>query len=400
MKTIKLSLSLIFLLVYALDGVGQDSVWNKSYDFGIYNHYDLRNSSQNVISTYRVLNDGIDSLVISKMNPKIGNIANAVSNFALNYLAMIWSHELGHSLKAREVGGKFNIHNFGLPIPYTTVDLPEDIALINEAAFVTAGFEVNYLNTRKLQAQFIKQNGLWNEDLSLAFANRLMYPIYTSLVVPIDPEDTTAWNNPGGDPMYYTLLVFRNYSNEKVFMPDGEVNPELVKFYNQSNIFGSFFQLLDPQFYREVGAALGKGSKTRRPIFLLGDHNTGWTYGTLFNTSPLGYELYFQNYVHYKQNQFGLYFKYGRPYKNLGMGISMNDAIKFKKFQSDILIEAWQQDIFGTGASAEMKGIWKVNDYFGVNLTLGYKTKGYVMGKQLNDGFNIGLGLNLCNPYY
>lgn len=78
--------------------------------------------------------------------------------------------------------------------------------------------------------------------------------------------------------------------------------------------------MLDPQFYREVGAAFGKSSKIRRPVFLIGDYRNGWTYGTLFNASPLGYELYFQNYIHYKNNQYGLYVKYGRPFKNIGLG--------------------------------------------------------------------------------
>lgn len=395
MKSIKPALSLVFLFAFVLYGWGQDSLWQRTYDFGIYNNHDLRNSSVNAISTYRLINDGFDAAIFSKMNPKAGKITKGVFNFATIYLTMLWSHEFGHSIRARQVGGKFNIHNFGLPVPYTTADLPDDISLLDEAVFVTAGFEVNYLNVRNLQSQFIKQNGLWNEDLSLSFANRLMYPIYTTLIVPIDPEEQNVWVETAGDPVHYILPVFRNYANDQVFLEDGAVNPKLVKLYNQATIFASFFHLLDPQFYREIGASFGNADKIRKPVFLIGDYNNGWTYGTLFNASPLGYELYMQNYLHLKGNQYGLYLKYGRPFKNIGLGLSMNDIIKLEKFSADALLELWQQDIFGNGVSAEISGLWQVSERFGLHFNIGYKTDGYLLGKQMDEGFNFGIGFSM-----
>ncbi|KAA3641568.1 MAG: hypothetical protein DWQ02_00345 [Bacteroidetes bacterium] len=395
MKRIKFALILVFLITIGYDGFGQDSLWQRTYEFGIYNNYDLRNSSTNAISAYRLLNDGMDAAVFSKMDSKVGEISKGVFNFATIYLTMLWSHEFGHSIRAKQVGGKFNIHNFGLPVPYTTADLPEDIELLDEAIFVTGGFEVNYLNVRKLQSQFVRQNGLWNEDLSLSFANRLMYPIYTTLIVPIDPEEGNVWIETAGDPVHYILPVFKKYSNDQVFMEDGTVNPELVKLYNQASIFASFFHLLDPQFYREIGASFGNADKIRRPVFLIGDYNNGWTYGTLFNASPLGYELYMQNYINLKGNQFGVYLKYGRPFKNVGLGFSMNDVVKSEKFNADILLELWQQDIFGNGISAEVSGLWMLSERFGLNVNVGYKTEGYVLGKQMGSGLNLGVGFSM-----
>jgi len=307
---------------------------------------------------------------------------------------MIWSHEFGHSIRAEQVGGHFNIHDFGLPKPSTTVDLPADISLENEAIFVTAGFEVNYLNVRAVQAQFVRQNGLWNTDLGFSFANRLMYPIYTTFVTPTDPEDPNVWIETAGDPVHYILPVFKNYSNGAVFMSDSTVNPDLVKFYNQATILGTFFHLLDPQFYREVGATFGNSSKIRRPIFLIGDFENGWTYGTLFNASPLGYELYLQNYIHIQGNQFGLYLKFGRPFKNLGLGLSMNDYFTYKKLRSDVVLEFWQEDLFGNGIWVETKTSIILSKIFGLNFNIGYKTEGYVLGKQLNAGMNLGLGIS------
>ena len=394
MKILKSIFCLILFTTILNSGYSQDTLWQKTYRFGAFNNYDLRNSSTNAISTYRLLNDGFNEGIASKMNPKVANISKGIFNFATGYLTMLWSHEFGHSLRAKQVGGKFNIHNVALPFPYTTMDLPEDVSLIDEALSVTGGFEVNYLNIRNIQAQFIRQNGTWNEDLSLSFANRLMYTVYTSFVTPIDPKDANVWIETAGDPVHYILPVFKNYSDGQVFTDDETVNPELVSFYNEATIFATFFQLLDPQFYREVGAAFGDADKIRRPNFLIGDYENGWTYGTLFNPSPLGYELYLQNYIHVKGMQFGVYAKYGRPYKNMGLGLSMNDALKFDKFRSDILVELWDQDIFGKGVSVELDTELMIADNWGINFNWGYKTKGYVLGKQLEAGFNAGIGVS------
>ena len=376
---------------------GQDTLWQRTYDFGIYNNYDLRNSSTNFIGTYRLINDGLNSLVDAKLKnkPTAANVTKGIANFATNYLTMLWSHEMGHYLRAKQVGGHFNIHNFGLPVPDATADLPADISLIDEAMFVTGGFEVNYLNVRRLQSEFVRQNGLWNEDLSLSFANRLMYPIYATLIVRVNPEDQNVWIETAGDPVHYILPVFKNYSDDQVFMSDGTVNPELVSFYNQASIFATFFNLLDPQFYREVGATFGNTAKTRRPLFLIGDYHNGWTYGTSFNASPLGYELYMNNYIHLKNRQFGVYFKYGRPFKNLGLGLSMNDVISSPNLNANVLVELWQQDIFGKGISGEINGKWKFSKHLGLNFNAGYKTKGYVLGKQIGKGLNIGAGISI-----
>ena len=91
--------------------------------------------------------------------------------------------------------------------------------------------------------------------------------------------------------------------------------------------------------------------------------------------------------------QYGLYLKYGRPFKNNGLGFSMNDVIKFDKFRSDFLLEIWQQDIYGNGISAEFNCQWKVSEMIGINFNLGYKTNGYLLGKLIDSGLNLGAGI-------
>ena len=391
----------LFLMVLAIPDIkSQDSLWVREYQFDIYNQYDLRNSSTNAISVNRVLHDLYRKNVKAKMNDKLGKVTYGIYSFATTFLTMLWSHEFGHSLRAKQIGGEFRIHNVNLPIPYTTMHLPSDVGYMDEALSVTGGFEVNYLTVRKIQSEFIAQNGIYNEDLAFSFANRILYPLYTTFIVRINPNEPDVWINTAGDPVHCALPVFKNYSNNTAIMPDTTVNPDLVKFYNQSALLASFFNLLDPQFYSEVGATFGKSSKTRRPKFLIGNYENGWTYGTLFNVSPLGYELYMNNYLHVKGNHFSFYAKYGNPFKNNGAGVRWDNAVERPELKLSLGIDLWDQDIFGKGIAGECEARYNVSNNIALNMSLGYKTEGYILGKQIDSGVNFGGGIIITANYF
>lgn len=277
--------------------------------------------------------------------------------------------------------------------------LPSDINLTNESLSITGGFEVNYLSVQNIQRKFIVRNSLYNEDLAFGFANRLMYPLYTSVIVRINPEDKDVWVNTAGDPVHFILPVFKKYSDNQVFLPDSTVNPDLVSFYNQATLFASFINLLDPHFYKEVGASFGNADKIRRPKFLIGNYQTGWTYGTMFNTSPLGYELYMNNYVHINEKKFVLTYKYGNPYKNNGLTLGWQNIIESEKVLLSSFIDVWDQDLFWKGVAVDLGLSYKISNKMGIDLTTGYKTQGYVLGKQLDEGLNVGLGFVYYGKY-
>lgn len=400
MKSNRSLVWVIFMWLFSFHALnGQDSLWIRDYHLGVYNHFDLRNTSSNAMALHAVVNDLFRKEVKSRMGPKLGNISYGLFSFASTYLSLIWSHEFGHSLRAKQVGGYFKIHNFGLPIPYTTMHLPDDIGLIDEALSVTGGFEVNYLSVQNLQRKFISRNGLYNEDLAFSFANRLMYPLYTTLIVPIDPDDKNVWIETAGDPVHIILPVFKNYSNNQVLLPDSTVNPELVKLYGRGALFATFFNLLDPQFYREFGGTFGKKDKIRTPIYILGDHRTGWTYGTMFNTSPLGYELHLNNYIHVKENMFVLTIKHGFPFRNNGLGLGWQDIVDHDHVSLSAFMDLWDQDFFGKGMALDLYLDYKVTKKIGVHLSLGYKSEGYLLGRQLDAGLNTGLGIIYFGSY-
>jgi hypothetical protein len=62
-------------------------------------------------------------------------------------------------------------------------------------------------------------------------------------------------------------------------------------------------------------------------------------------------------------------------------------------------IDIWNQDIFGKGIACEVSLDYKIIEKLGIHLDLGYKTEGYVLGKQTNAGVNAGFGLRYYASY-
>jgi hypothetical protein len=57
--------------------------------------------------------------------------------------------------------------------------------------------------------------------------------------------------------------------------------------------------------------------------WMLGDGAVRWMYSTLFNPSPLGFELYLYQHVRLGDVPLSLYLKYGRPFDNYGVGLGV-----------------------------------------------------------------------------
>ena len=66
---------------------------------------------------------------------------------------------------------------------------------------------------------------------------------------------------------------------------------------------------------------------------------------------------------------------------------------------ASIILEGWDQDIFGMGLATETSFEFHLSQYIGLMFNAGYKTKGYVMGKQIAEGFNGGVGMVFKTNY-
>jgi hypothetical protein len=390
---------LLLLPFYSFAQENVDSSFHRHYEIGIGNSYDLDNVSRNGLTTYKLVQDVYSKGIQPKLPKVVGNVIGGVWSFAFTYLSMIWPHEFGHVLRARQVGGNFKIHNISLPIPYTTMHLPEDVSFQDRALSVIGGFEINYLTSRRIQDDFYEYNGLYNDELALAFVHKLMYPIYVSLIVRQDPNLQETWINTAGDPVHYIMPVWQRYSNDEIFISDGSVHPGLVDFYGQSAILATFLQLLDPAFYKQASASFGQVSKGKRPWYIIGNDHNGWSYGTGFNTSILGYEVFLNNYLKLNDRLFVVRLKTGRPFKNNSITISSPNIYTSEKMKLGALLEVWDQDIFGKGFMINSDFSYSVYKKMDLNVQLGYKTEGYTMGKSVEDNFIgwVGLKYNVNN---
>lgn len=364
------------------------------YEFGGAPNYDLNNVAINGLTAYKLSQDAFTYGIRPCLPKKVGKVAAGIWSFSTTFLAMIWSHEFGHSMRARQIRGQFNIHNFAVPFPYATMDLPADASFMDRAISVTGGFEVNYMTSKIIQDDFYAYNGLHNDQLALGFAHRMMYPIYVSFVAPQDPKKKETWIETAGDPVHYTMPVWQEFSDNEVFNADSTVNNSLVQFYGQSALFSTFWNLLDPMFYKEAAALAGDVVHGKKPWYIVNRENIKWTYGTMFNTSPLGYELFLNNYVKVKEYLWVLRLKFGRPFDNNSVVVESPNLIKNKWLILGGYVEYWNQDRYGQGMMISSKANFMLKEKVGLVTQIGYKTKGYSLGRNIDQGFFGWFGVN------
>lgn len=94
-------------------------------------------------------------------------------------------------------------------------------------------------------------------------------------------------------------------------------------------------------------------------------------------------------------NQFyHVYFKYGFPFKNYGLGVSVPDLVRIKRFNLLGQVDFWSQDHYGNGIALSSTSRFEVAKGFNILAQIGYKTKGYIVGKTTKDGIFGYIGLN------
>ncbi len=394
--TLVLALAAFALAPAAAPAAGQTS--DREYTLVVAADHDLVMPATAGITAFRAAQDAFTYGIGPRLPEGVAGIAGGVWAFATTYLALIWSHEFGHVLRADQVGGEFRIHDIGLPIPYTTMHLPDGLPLDREALTVTAGFEVNALSARMLRQDFFRRDGLANGDLSLAFAHRMMFPLYTSLITPHDPADPVTWTETSGDPVHFILPVWENYSGGAAIAGDGSVEKGLVDFYNRAALYGLVWNLLDPTFYQQLLANFADVSDATRPWWAVDTGSFAWTWSTLFNASPLGYELYLNQHVRLRDRVFTVYGRTASPYHARGLGLLAPDIVRAAPLGIGLSLEVWDQALYGTGWSATGRAGYRVAPNFDVALELGWKDTGYVLGRPVESGALMALGVTYVRP--
>ncbi|UCH63636.1 MAG: hypothetical protein JSU77_04105 [Fidelibacterota bacterium] len=346
------------------------------------------------------LNKAIQDLYLKGIGPRLPEkVQPFVETFWSVYgtfLCSLWPHEFGHWARAQQVGGNFIIQSFGLPFPRAKMDVPASLSPQEEALPSIGGHEINYLMMRQTHLDFYSKDFSYALDIVHAFIQQVYYPVYAFMIAPADPEEPSTWTDTRGDPVESALIVYQNYTNRDAIRGDGSVDPELVSYYREAVYLSVLWTLLDPMLYQSTkafGADMEQDYGLMTP-WMLGDENESWTWGTQFNPSPLGYELYFNNYLRLRQKLYAFYIKTGRPYKNIGIGIQAPSLIETGNLTLGAACDLWNQDIHGKGAAVSLDIKYQFYEGFGLLLRGSWKDDGYLVGRRLEQSVALFAGVS------
>ncbi|MFN3426892.1 MAG: hypothetical protein ACK41G_04885 [Candidatus Thermochlorobacter sp.] len=369
-----------------------EKTYHRAYSLLYAIKYDVLNSTENIRTGLKMYSDVYHKLLEPHIkNEIVRNITSFTWIFLGKWFSLLWPHEFGHVLRTNQVGGTFSFVRMQFPGIISNLELPNNATFEDKILAVNGGFEANFVISRDIQSDFFRYNGLWNDEYGIAFGNRITYSLYTYLFAFQNPKDRRTWELEEGDPVNFTKLVWEKGGRE-VFNSDGTVNEDLVNFYNYAGVLSVLWNLVDINFYKQVVAFFGNQLEGQNP-FWLGSETFAWSYGTLFNASVLGAELYFYNYLKTGKHIFNVYLKYGFPFRNYGLGITAPDIHIFEKFVLTPQIDLWSQDYYGNGLALTSNFGFNIFDRLDVIGQIGFKTKGYLAGKIIGEGIFGYLGL-------
>lgn len=359
---------------------------------------DLRLVSRNATSLHLAANDLFHRGVAPALPDLVGRIGGEVWSFFWTYFFTIWPHELGHSMRAREIGGRFNIHDFALPVPRTTMTMPTDASAFDSALVSAAGFEINTLMALQQRRDFYLRGEAAADTLAHALLQRSFFAIYTA-IFSAQPDEPDTWIHTRGDPVHIVLPAYQHHTGRPPVDANGRVDPALSQLYKETALLGLLWPLLDP-FTLDAGKAMftGRSSTVLRSSALVGDRDNGWTFGTNFIPSPLGYELHLANYLWLSGLFIEIDAHYGRPAHNIGAGFSIPSLYERGRVTLGLGAEMWDQMGFGTGGAVSASVAVDLGGGFGLASEIRAKSSGYTLGAPIDSGATFFLSATFA-PY-
>ena len=353
---------------------------HRQYDLVYASGYDLRTFSVAGPTLNRMTQD----VYLYGIAPHLGKTADGILGTAwsafFTYTTMLWPHEFGHWSRANQVDSQFIFHNAMPILPRTTVQMPASATTADSALLSVGGFEVNSLVARQTQLDFYRRDGAWSDDLAHGLLNEMFFPLYAGLF-PARAKLPITWEQTRGDPVHFVLPVYERHTNRPAVMANGEVDPELVRLYRESVLLSVGWALLDPGMAQQGLAFFDSGFASRDAWTAIRTDHFRWTWGTQFNPSPLGYELYLSNYLGIEDRTFEVAVKVGRPFKNRGVRIHVPDLYDTDHLRLGAEAELWDQDVHGFGVLFAGEGEVRLKNGLGLIGWLGYKDEGYVLGR-------------------
>lgn len=330
-------------------------------------------------------------------NKTVGSITSELWSIFWTYMSTLWPHEMGHWMRAPQVGGRFNFKNYSLPVPHTTMDMPDDSSYLDHALVSVAGFEVNSIMARINQFEFYESQSTQSYYAVHGLLQKTFFPIYSAMF-PSDPDDPQTWTNTRGDPAFFAVNSYQHIFEKEPLNSEGNVDSDMVGYYKNAISTSILWPLLDPYSLQTLWAMFfSTKDAIIKPWYLLGDKGSGWTYGTMFNPSPLGYELYLFNFFSIEKHLLVLTLKYGIPALNNQMGVKLKNFRAMEHMSMDLGLNIWRQKSFGYGYATDIDIELKISDHWSLISNCLWKSKGYLLGEQVEKGFvaRVGIGYDI-----
>lgn len=151
--------------------------------------------------------------------------------------------------------------------------------------------------------------------------------------------------------------------------------------------------LLDYHTYYEAIALFSGEKKGTKAPWLFGNSTWGYSYGLFSTIAQLGTEIYFCNYAALNKQSVYVYFRYGFPLKNMGMGITLHDIVTFSWLSLDIAAHLWTQEYCNFGGAVEGTCYIPITERWLLCILGRWKSSGYMLGLPIHEGFSIMGGL-------
>ena len=389
-----------FILVCfsTLNLAADEPLTQREYPLALGDKLDSRNVVRTSIALnklgYDIFNKGASDFLPPRMVPWL----EPAWSFFWTFNFTMWPHDYGHWVRANQVGGNFVIEKYGFPFPLARMDVPSDATSLEKTMMSAGGFEINSMMRIHTEQRFFQTGYRDAEDMVHSFIQTMMFPMYTILIAPTDPGKVDTWLDTYGDPVDIVKQVFENYSGRSAIRGDNRVDPQLVKLYREYFWVNIATTLLDPMVYKSATAfAMDMRQHPRgRAPWLYQTDTLLWSYTSRFNPGALGYEVYLTQHIRAMNHYFSFYARYGRPFKNRGVGVHLPELWRAGKFSLDTTVDIWDQDLFGRGAMLMISPHYRLSSRIQLSMDVHWKDKGYVMGHRLARG----TGVMLASTFY
>ena len=312
-------------------------------------------------------------------------------DFPLIFQTTLFVHEaVGHPVRAREAGGGAKIVGRWplLPggSPLISRSRTAGWTATDEVITVLGGYEANHALGLSVQKLLYERGSAQYQEPLLAVVNKLQAPFGAYVRDHSNPADPAAYIEPKEDTPEFAA-AFQRSRGKPVLTTAGAPDPAMVKFFKESRLAG-LWTLADPlvaESFYHVGWSLAN-MKRERELWMFTTGETRWMYGTQFNFSPLGYELYLNLYLKRGPHAANGYVRYGRPLRNNGLGFETPELLRCGRAGLGGGFDVWSQEGRGAGGSGHVLASLQLTEVFALYGRLGAKTPGYLMAQPVRSG--------------